>query len=383
MAEIVELLSDSDGDDSLTDMAVEALENVDLDALQMPTVLLRATGKQSFKSHSEKIPRKVGRDDYDVKAESIGFHTVVFKRALLLGIPGWLFGLIFVLRRMPDIDTTESLEGVEFYAGRRTIQREFTRFGYGFARAFDRDYDPKSQDFTLPLGFVNALVLCLKLKAMGLSFWETVCSTWIFMSRASTHRTELRQMGEKRFKPVSDANVMVSRMCLLIRLLAAKWCCFGLEQPSTSCMEATPRMKSLAKLSPALLNGPFTRTQTYMGAFGKPCPKSTLLYGNSSWILPLSKSLPQNFVKTSKMADTTYKADGTKQVTGRAKELKESQGYTDAFGSAAVDAYKRGRPEMSSFDWNPRDGKLTSDKWPDANPDSICDHFGVPKCSPW
>ena len=91
MAEIVELLSDSDGDDSLTDMAVEALENVDLDALQMPTVLLRTTGKQSFKSHSEKIPRKVGRDDYDVKAESIGFHTVVFKRALLLGIPGWLF----------------------------------------------------------------------------------------------------------------------------------------------------------------------------------------------------------------------------------------------------------------------------------------------------
>ena len=382
MAEAVELMS-SDDDDSLTDMAIEALENVDLDDVAMPVVLSRLTGKQPPKTFSERIPRKVARTDYEVQAESIGFHTVVFKRALLLGIPGWLFGLIFVLRRVPDYDTSECLEGIEFYSGRRTIQRAFTRLGYGFARAFDKDYDPQSQDFTDCLGFVNALVLCLKLKAMGLSFWETVCSTWVFMSRASTHRTELRPMGEKKFKCVADANVMVSRMCLLIRLLAAKWCCFGLEQPSTSCMEATPRMKSLANLSPELQNGQFTRIQTYMGAFGKPCPKSTLIYGNSPWVLPLSKALPPDFVKTVNMADTSFKADGTKQVTGRAKELKESQGYTDAFGTAVYDAYRKGRPAMNDFQWSPPDGKLTSDKWADANPDSICDKFGIPKRSPW
>ena len=139
-------------------------------------------------------------------------------------------------------------------------------------------------------------------------------------------------------------------MCLLIRLLAAKWCCFGLEQPSTSCMQNAPRMRALAKISPVLLNGKFFRVQTYMGAFGKPCPKSTFLYANGTWIQELSKPLPPNFVKTSKTADTTIKKDGTKAVTGRAKELKESQGYTDSFGTAVFEAYTQGRPSMSSFD---------------------------------
>ena len=136
MAELI--ISDSEDNDSLADLAAEALE-IDLDYEDVNVPLQRVSGKRAPKTYRTRIPKNICRSQYDVKAESIGFHTVVFMRALLLGIPGWLFGLIFVLRRLPDVDTTEPLESIEFYAGRRTIQRAFTRFGRGSARALDRD----------------------------------------------------------------------------------------------------------------------------------------------------------------------------------------------------------------------------------------------------
>ena len=178
------------------------------------------------------------------------------------------------------------------------------------------------------------------------------------------------------------ANLMVARMCLLIRLLAAKWCCFGLEQPSTSCMEKAPRMQALAKLPSHLSNGKFHRVQTFMGAFGKPCPKSTFLYGNGKWMADLAVPLPPDFKNTSQTADTSIRADGSKAVTGRAKELKESQGYTDAFCTAVFQAFQKNQ-RMTSFDFDPPDAQLTTDKWADANPDSICDLAGIPNIAPW
>ena len=159
--------------------------------------------------------KKMSGRSSDIKAETLGLPGIFFRRMVALAVPAWFFTVIWHLRRMASLVTEESVEAVDFYAGRLTMQRAFASEGKG-ALAFDKSYS-ESQDFCTGLGFLHSVILSLILRARGLSFWATVCSTWISMSRSSVHRSDEEPLGATRFECVRDANLMVSRMVLLIR----------------------------------------------------------------------------------------------------------------------------------------------------------------------
>ena len=316
------------------------------------------------------LPPVVVRTPTDVRAESLGLHGIYYRRMLALMVQGWLFTIVWHIRRM-DIPTHESVDAVEFYAGRRTIQRAFVVHGDMQALAFDKSYDDEAQDFCKDIGFLHSIMLALRIRARGLSFWATVCSTWVFMSRSSTGRDVTCPLGSSRFTCVQEANLMVARFALLVRVLAAKFCAFGLEQPATSLMARHPRVVQLSRVRPVLLNGKWTKVQTYMAAFGKPIHKPTLRYGSGEWVRGLVRPLPPNFIKTVQVSKKEKGKNGKTGVTEIAKTLKESQGYTDCFGREVCKHYLKCKKNAHEWDLSSADmpdAELTSDTWDDAKP---------------
>ena len=382
-----DLMETSDEDDMPPKSAQtlpEGMDRLHFKGYKYAPPLRRVRGKQPPVEPELELPKQVVRRASDTKAESLGLHGIFFRRMVALCVPGWFFMIIHHLRRMPTLHLEEWAESIEFYAGRRTVQRAFESEHHA-ALAFDKSYH-YSHDFCTDLGFLHAIMLSLLLRARGLSFWATVCSTWVFMSRSSVHRSEDRPLGCTRFECVREANLMVSRMVLLIRFLAGKFCQFGLEQPATSLMDKTPRIKALSRVPKHLLNGPFTKCQTYMAAFGTPIHKPTSLWASGPWINDLIRALPAHFQQRVHVTSKKVK-NGKVAVTGNKVELKESQGYTDQFGRAVMKAFVKSKQSASemdpaSFDVD-SDEELTTDPWDDCMPAGVMKLLKAQLRSPW
>lgn len=119
------------------------------------------------------------------------------------------------------------------------------------------------------------------------------------------------------------------------------------------------------------------RLRTFMGAFGAPTAKQTLLYGPMPWMNKLQRADKPS--ADDKPRESLVKKAG-KQVTGLQNKLKESQSYPAGFGLAAATAYKEWRGEH--FDSKPRDESVLQgpaetacgevrDLWPDAELDAV------------
>ena len=142
-------------------------------------------------------------------------------------------------------------------------------------------------------------------------------------------------------------------------------------------------MVTLARTPGTLLNGSFTKIHTYMAGFGKHCEKPTHIYGSGKWIRKLERPVPHGFQVTMQTTDVTVTKSGAKQFTGRLKELKKLQSYTEEFGQAVRDAFMSTRAEVDEidFDWN-SDEEITSDTWSDVKGEELCRYLRVPMRSP-
>lgn len=94
----------------------------------------------------------------------------------------------------------------------------------------------------------------------GACLLAPVCSSWVFMNRATSMRTFASPLGDPQSVGVQDANRMVSRVVLLLAVAWAKGMFVIWEQPKGSLMEQHPRMQDptvssyykLACVAPAL-----------------------------------------------------------------------------------------------------------------------------------
>ena len=102
-----------------------------------------------------------------------------------------------------------------------------------------------------------------------------VCSSWVFMSRGSTARSAGFPLG-KECKLCEEANTMVSRVCILLLLCAARQIWFVLEQPCNSLLEHHPRFQDLMMLLKIY------RKHVAMKDYGGGSMKSTWLYSGIS-----------------------------------------------------------------------------------------------------
>ena len=160
--------------------------------------------------------------------ERCGLPAMVVRRAKRLKVPSWVFTIMSLLMMNAHVCCTPRLHAVEFYSGAATIYNAYERVGLRAAKVDNKYTDDPAYDFTTPEGLVCLIFYVMCLHMRGLNFHAVVCSTWVWMSRNSTGRTHARPKGNDT-EVVRQANLMVTRTCLAIRLASAKFCRWGLS----------------------------------------------------------------------------------------------------------------------------------------------------------
>jgi hypothetical protein len=231
--------------------------------------------------------------------------------------------------------------------------------------AITKDYN-ENMDFTTEYGFAIVLLLLLRVKPGGLLFAGIQCSSWVWMSRATSQRTPENIWGNEATKGVRNGNILNRHMAILGKVASRIGVTWLVEQPSSSKFFSTPDMLSCMETCDA------KRVHFNMSAFGHVMPKPTVLVGTASWIheihdpqrgasssdahvavLPLkkrpaaakSKARAAKLVKKLTVLSHSVQhhaytvktdADGKKRVTGKKGTLKESQVYPVKFALMVV-----------------------------------------------
>ena len=177
-----------------------------------------------------------------------GASETARRRLAHYGAPAVLFAVLIYLSRLgpPQRD----LDLVELFSGAGALASAFSEHSMN-SEQFDVCHDPL-HDIRRVSGFLKAVQLVLRLKVGALLWAGTPCSTWVWISRSSTGRSRGNPLGRTDQHSVSDANVTVSRVALLVLLAVARGACWAIEQPASSLMPEHPRMQMLVRLGPRL-----------------------------------------------------------------------------------------------------------------------------------
>ena len=147
----------------------------------------------------EGIPVNPALDAWVVRSWRYGIPSWTFQALLICGAPPILFNLLFWInehnRALPN---GRDLDVVEMFAGLETICRSGIRRGWHSAK-YDISIDAAFNDFMTGIGFLTALLLNLRLGPGSISTWATQCSSWIWLARAITMRSNSRPMGPADF----------------------------------------------------------------------------------------------------------------------------------------------------------------------------------------
>ena len=306
------------------------------------------------------------------RAESLGLHSTVLMRMMRVGLPPAIFAIMHYVRRQSHIH--EEFDFIELFCGEANLSKGLLDNGW-VGLSLDVKKDPVMQNLMNPSGFLALIVWFFKLKTgRALEFYGTVCSTWIFMSRVSTKRSATMPLGDLSSATVVYANVMVSRVSLLMLLGWCKLCDQMQEQPMTSLIAAHPRQKQVA----SVLH--WDCVVMAMGAYGAPTEKPTKLWITCTWLNSLKKKyIPE----PGKTAPKLVTRDGSGGVTGIRGALKESQTYPVGFGVEVGRLYTQwreggcSRPAVTFPDF------IKSDDWVDAELYNVTQLCKVGQCHPW
>ena len=176
--------------------------------------------------------------------------------------------------------------------------------------------------------------IVLTMKVGAILFMAPPCSTWIFLSRGSTRRSEADPAGKSASS--DKANILVMRMCYLIVLACSHGVRVVVEQPSSSLLW---EFDCMAKI---IDHFKFMRVDADMGAYVAPSKKALTFIGH----LPGMEALAARTDSDDKKRIKLEQESGAEQLTiaevgtdGKTRTsgttgLKGSAAYPQSFGSA-------------------------------------------------
>jgi hypothetical protein len=148
-------------------------------------------------------------------------------------------------------------------------------------------------------------------------------------------RSRDNPLGNPWAATVRSANIVTSRVALLILMCLAKGIHWIVEQPMSSVMIYIPEFQ--------LIKNTFgiVEVATWMGCFGADSPKATILYSSSQWLTALARKRDKSVTFNHGLDIARHYTDaaGNSKVQGGA-DLKATQAYPPAFGEAVARAYK-------------------------------------------
>ena len=134
-------------------------------------------------------PRSVSMSN---TASTIGLGISEYGRLRCMGFPQIGYELLKMIVLVSA--TCCAVDMVEYFCGVASIARSFHHHGLN-AVGCDREYDCKFNDLLADCGVIHALTLALHLKEHGCLWFGTVCSSFVWIARASTKRDEQRPLG--------------------------------------------------------------------------------------------------------------------------------------------------------------------------------------------
>ena len=285
------------------------------------------------------VPRAPKDNKTERRAALCGLTPNCVRRLMHAGWPIMLFNWLAMLFVTTPGGFERTLSCVEYFSGVAVVAGTFEDHGRRSA-TFDICTHEVYENLNTPEGFCTALSLGMRLKKSALAHWATVCSSFIFLSKGTTKRTDENPWGFDR-PSVRTANQQVVRMLLIIILLKARKVAWLLEQPMTSTMCKIPLWSAVAP------QGSLLKTSTWMGAFGAPTRKPTWLMSTHAWTEQLSRKLSRDAGlgvpgTTVLLVDAS---DGRKRVCGGPR-LKETQAYPVGYGRAVHQYWEEWQAEL-------------------------------------
>ena len=262
----------------------------------------------------------------------------VLKGLKASGAPSKLLLLVFLL--MTHVGPSARVSSVEFFAGQCAYSRAAQADGRS-AIMMDRELGGTAHDILHPLGFCNHILTALKVQSPASAMLGPVCSTWVWINRATSKRSLVRPLGRQDLPSVKEANMLVARVVALLFILGLGATWWTLEQPRNSLMTEHPCMRQFFKLHEVW------KVSMNMGQFGAPTLKPSWLFSNLPIIdqIHLHKGVfKENYHP---LVWTSKGPDGRKQVTGLTKDLKASQAYPPKFGRAMNAIFKNNKAAIA------------------------------------
>ena len=261
------------------------------------------------------------------------------------GVPRLLFYILAILFVRSEFDNSCNIDAVEYFSGKAQVTRNLALRGL-VAVSFDILDDEVYQNINGILGWINALQILRRVKsATGLAWLGTVCSTWVFLSRDSTMRSQQDARGDRNRRCVRAGNRQAARSAAIIAIAYCRKLAWVLEQPGSSILWYHPAMLHCQHIALSL-GLMWHHIETYMHFFEAKHLKKTVLCSNESWTQNLARGHPgHKGVRKHKSGPKTAvssvrKSDGKKQTTGdKSGVLKGTQEYTAKFGFEVTESF--------------------------------------------
>ena len=280
-------------------------------------------------------------------ANSRGLSSHCLKQMLVVGLPLVMINAFIFIEAMAPASSASRSDAAELFSGVGRVASAFNFNGHVGAQ-FDYERHPVYENILRPEGLLTCLRIIRDIKAQGLCHYATVCSSWIYLSRASTGRSSAFPEGDSRIRVTRSANCMAARVALLMILTYI----FGVkvlhEQPLSSLMSASKYFEWLRNVLRSILGGDWFECVTWMGAYGHELQKPTQLLSTDSMVYAMKRSLtPEQRARCDASEGCHHLPclDGSmrRRVIGAPKGLKASQEYPVAYGETVFQEWKKVR----------------------------------------
>jgi hypothetical protein len=215
----------------------------------------------------------------------------------------------------------EHLDILEFFAGKCVITDHCRALGLT-SLPYEIMLGPVLNNILSAKGFAFALYLACRLKEGSMCWLAPVCSSWVWLCQGSSGRNPAQPMGDANKVFVRQANIMVSRVVLLLHVLRARRVFWILEQPQNSLLQFHVRFQDFIR------DYTVYRAHVPLGVFGSDTRKPVWLYSGHDIVNTFNQFRLLPGTKFSKSL-VTRTLDG--KVHGSV-HLRSSQAYPEDFG---------------------------------------------------
>ena len=177
---------------------------------------------------------------------------------LLLSIDQPQAGLLYVVSLPNNLDEAPQIRSAHDYAETR----------FNDVATFD--------------GFLQTIILVLRVKEKGLLHVGMPCASFVWISRSRHRRTAEAPFGDETQPNVLKANQILGRVALLLVLATVRKIWWLIEQPKSSMLPYCPNVHAVMAMAGNVV--PTFYCQYYMGCWGHWCPKPSLSLGSASWL---------------------------------------------------------------------------------------------------